>query len=437
MPASPTQKRAKAPASANTSAIQRLRPLKGLKSFAIEVAAQVQAAGDEGTSYAAIADILVSRSLEQLRTRALHAASSSTDAPNPHQLPSSPVTASPPQGAEQTPATVSPIARASPLSTPGPATVLPSPPAPLLVASGDATYEEKNIRRRVYDALNVLVALGLILSFEKKHIIWRGVPGFLDTTHRPPSPSSPSFSAPPPPNPHPAYHTYAANASSAATVAALRASVSLSRARVAEARKRRDIAARRLAATRALVRRNAAHRCVAAAPLVRGGPLLLDGDGADLGFGVVGCCDGGPGDGAARRVQLPFVIIRAPAGLRVGLEMDEGCEQVRFSVDGKDGLEHIEGEEIVEMLLRGGGGCDVGGDSGSGGGSSPPPLPLTPPLLAAPPDPLATSPMREGSGGLGSWTRGMGMDLYSSALPLSSHFEASPPYGAASYWMPS
>mmetsp|Transcript_37273 Transcript_37273/g.73280 ORF Transcript_37273/g.73280 Transcript_37273/m.73280 type:complete len:620 (-) Transcript_37273:180-2039(-) len=37
-------------------------------------------------------------------------------------------------------------------------------------------YEEKNIRRRVYDALNVLMAMGII-SKEKKAITWIGLPG--------------------------------------------------------------------------------------------------------------------------------------------------------------------------------------------------------------------------------------------------------------------
>lgn len=36
-------------------------------------------------------------------------------------------------------------------------------------------YDEKNIRRRVYDALNVLMAMDII-SKEKKDIFWRGLP---------------------------------------------------------------------------------------------------------------------------------------------------------------------------------------------------------------------------------------------------------------------
>jgi E2F/DP family winged-helix DNA-binding domain len=41
-------------------------------------------------------------------------------------------------------------------------------------------YEEKNIRRRVYDALNVLLALNII-SKDKKTIRWVGVPS--DAAH--------------------------------------------------------------------------------------------------------------------------------------------------------------------------------------------------------------------------------------------------------------
>merc|ERR1712045_548045 len=36
-------------------------------------------------------------------------------------------------------------------------------------------YDEKNIRRRVYDALNVLMAMDII-SKEKKEITWKGLP---------------------------------------------------------------------------------------------------------------------------------------------------------------------------------------------------------------------------------------------------------------------
>ena len=36
-------------------------------------------------------------------------------------------------------------------------------------------YDEKNIRRRVYDALNVLMAMDIITR-QKKDIVWRGLP---------------------------------------------------------------------------------------------------------------------------------------------------------------------------------------------------------------------------------------------------------------------
>jgi len=39
----------------------------------------------------------------------------------------------------------------------------------------DATLDQKNIRRRVYDALNVLMAMDII-SKEKKEIRWIGLP---------------------------------------------------------------------------------------------------------------------------------------------------------------------------------------------------------------------------------------------------------------------
>ena len=40
---------------------------------------------------------------------------------------------------------------------------------------GGMQYDEKNIRRRVYDALNVLMAMGII-SRERKEIFWKGLP---------------------------------------------------------------------------------------------------------------------------------------------------------------------------------------------------------------------------------------------------------------------
>ena len=46
----------------------------------------------------------------------------------------------------------------------------------LACAAGTARqYDEKNIRRRVYDALNVLMAMDIIMR-QKKDIVWRGLP---------------------------------------------------------------------------------------------------------------------------------------------------------------------------------------------------------------------------------------------------------------------
>jgi len=44
-----------------------------------------------------------------------------------------------------------------------------------MVSAVDQAYDEKNIRRRVYDALNVLMAMDIITK-EKKSILWRGLP---------------------------------------------------------------------------------------------------------------------------------------------------------------------------------------------------------------------------------------------------------------------
>lgn len=42
----------------------------------------------------------------------------------------------------------------------------------------ESVYDEKNIRRRVYDALNVLMAMDII-SKERKEIQWKGLPSSL------------------------------------------------------------------------------------------------------------------------------------------------------------------------------------------------------------------------------------------------------------------
>lgn len=56
--------------------------------------------------------------------------------------------------------------------------LIPPPTAAFLTqadpATGEIAYDEKNIRRRVYDALNVLMALGVIEK-DKKQIFWKGM----------------------------------------------------------------------------------------------------------------------------------------------------------------------------------------------------------------------------------------------------------------------
>ena len=49
-----------------------------------------------------------------------------------------------------------------------------APPSPRAVAAA-AAFDEKNIRRRVYDALNVLMAMNIIVK-DRKQITWRGLP---------------------------------------------------------------------------------------------------------------------------------------------------------------------------------------------------------------------------------------------------------------------
>ncbi|RVW23291.1 Transcription factor-like protein DPB [Vitis vinifera] len=48
-------------------------------------------------------------------------------------------------------------------------------PSNSLTSPDQQQYDEKNIRRRVYDALNVLMAMDII-SKDKKEIQWKGLP---------------------------------------------------------------------------------------------------------------------------------------------------------------------------------------------------------------------------------------------------------------------
>ena len=48
--------------------------------------------------------------------------------------------------------------------------------ASVLTNPVDQSYDEKNIRRRVYDALNVLMAMDIISKEKNKEIHWKGLP---------------------------------------------------------------------------------------------------------------------------------------------------------------------------------------------------------------------------------------------------------------------
>jgi hypothetical protein len=48
--------------------------------------------------------------------------------------------------------------------------------APQSVSSAQRQDDDKNIRRRVYDAFNVLLAVGIIAKQGKKDIVWKGFP---------------------------------------------------------------------------------------------------------------------------------------------------------------------------------------------------------------------------------------------------------------------
>mmetsp|Transcript_3174 Transcript_3174/g.7290 ORF Transcript_3174/g.7290 Transcript_3174/m.7290 type:complete len:310 (+) Transcript_3174:90-1019(+) len=107
---------------------------KGLRHFSMRVCKKVEEKGT--TSYNEVADELVTEFIEQRRAEIIAAGGD----PNV-ELPPTPKTK---KSGKKT-------------------------------AGRDKGYDEKNIRRRVYDALNVLMAMDII-SKEKKQITWKGLP---------------------------------------------------------------------------------------------------------------------------------------------------------------------------------------------------------------------------------------------------------------------
>lgn len=224
-----------------------------------------------------------------------------------------------------------------------------------LAAGGAPTPDkEKNVRRRVYDTLNVLAALGLVARAGDRALSWCGVPGFLAATH--------STGGPLPRNPHPA-----------AEEAGERRKVEAARARVAELRRRHDALAAAMAAVRALVGRNAA----GARGLVRVGE-----DEATL------VREGVPW-GGEEVLSLPFVLVAVQAGARVEVEVGEGRGVVGLVVRGGEFVV-LRGFEVARLVggeARADGIGVVGGVLSEDEPVEPDALVRTPPVVFASADP--------------------------------------------------
>ena len=245
------------------------------------------------------------------------------------------------------------------------------PPSPRAVAAA-AAFDEKNIRRRVYDALNVLMAMNIIVK-DRKQITWRGLP----------LPGGGS------------------------KVARLRAERDRLRAVVDRAAAGVTDAARQAAAFRALILRNAttpasALRAAAASVASAGAPP------------------------PPTPLPLPFILLSVRGDAAVEVQISDDNRSAAF--DFKDAPFRVVGGEDVLYTL----GLDREGGAGGGGAAATPTLPtpaaatprrgshaapLTPddgdaagepsPMLASPaPAPRRRSGARRGAAAAGASPRG-------------------------------
>lgn len=136
--------------SSSTTTKKSNKAARGLRHFSMKVCQKVKEKGH--TTYNEVAEELIDEFVME------RAAEEEAEAANDGRNPPSPIQSGKIEGVESE--------SESPLSK-----------KKKIVASA---YDQKNIRRRVYDALNVLMAVGII-SKDKKEIIWRGLPD--NSTH--------------------------------------------------------------------------------------------------------------------------------------------------------------------------------------------------------------------------------------------------------------
>ena len=167
--------------------------------------------------------------------------------------------------------------------------------------SPDIAYDEKNIRRRVYDALNVLMAMDII-SKEKKEISWRGLPTTKDN----------SFDH-------------------------LREDKKRVKAQIDSKRLYLKELVDQKKALEALIERNKAHadaRAAAASASASAGDVgrAAEGEGAgapsssDKGAGP----DAAGGVGSQYGVQLPFLVVQTRPDAKVDVQLSEDRQLVSF-----------------------------------------------------------------------------------------------------------
>lgn len=384
----PPAKRRKKTPSCPTAA---LRPLKGLKSFAVVVAAKVQAAKGP-TSYSDVADLLVEETLAKLEYTIAQADKSfqsycQSQIPVSRDINSAPTRTHSPSKTDRNGISIFAVqrsadrgnsqdaARAENRTQVDPGTycqhvrdtgsssdargamnpllkVLPTSPITTspsqqlvhnpycsikhLASEYDAAYEEKNIRRRVYDALNVLYAMGLISRTGKKGIVWRGIQGFLEATHS----VQQSLQICSIPNPHPAAScSDGQSRSNAGTnlcpkLISLQSQVAFKRAAVDTLKARTQKMRERVEALRLLISRNLS---AADGALVSGGLLH---DGADLSFSASNSPD---------KVQLPFALLAVGKLVKVAVEIQDDHSAISFTIDGP--FSFIEGYDVAGAIF--------------------------------------------------------------------------------------
>jgi Transcription factor DP/E2F/DP family winged-helix DNA-binding domain len=191
------------------------------------------------------------------------------------------------------------------------------------VSRAELAAVEKNIRRRLYDALKVLVSVGAITRVRaSKTLRWNGVAHLRPTSNARPPPSSPSSTGARPPAA--AADQQGPTAADAAALEQLRDSaaeqVSAARVRVGDKAATLRALSGQQEALNALCERNRAR------------PQALGPDHSGL-------------------IPLPFVLVRTPDATNITLETTDDAQSVYFAFS--DYFQVVNDAGIIDRLFRG------------------------------------------------------------------------------------